>query len=207
MGGAKVLRTVESITLTSVISRVIDFVCMSMAIPFLFESVSYNGKFYVDGGLLESVPLGPFFGKKSEDVLALQITCECEPSEKVDTLRKFATRIIRAGLRRIDYPETTVLTTTLDLFNFKMSMEDRLKLYFLHPPSNDETEAVRQDDDGGHAPERVREPDATERVDPGGEGVGGEPEGRESRTRGLGVQETREVFRDGGETSSDTKGV
>ena len=97
MGGAKVFRTGESITLT--VPRVIDFVCMSMAIPFLFESVSYNGKLYVDGGLLESVPLGPFFGKKSEDVLALQITCECEPSEKVDTLKKFATRIIRAGAK------------------------------------------------------------------------------------------------------------
>jgi predicted acylesterase/phospholipase RssA len=48
--------------------RVVDFVAMSIAVPFLFECVRYRGKVYVDGGMIESVPMNPFLGHRKEEV-------------------------------------------------------------------------------------------------------------------------------------------
>ena len=47
---------------------VIDAVCMSMSIPFIFTSTTYKGKTYVDGGLIEKYPFLTFIDKKPYEV-------------------------------------------------------------------------------------------------------------------------------------------
>jgi predicted acylesterase/phospholipase RssA len=111
--------------------RVIDFVCMSVAVPFLFESVRYQDRLYVDGGITECCPMACFLGKNPKEVLAVRLVCENKPDEKIDTLRKFVTRLIKSSIRCVEYTGLTVMRTTLDVFDFKMKLEDRLKLYFL----------------------------------------------------------------------------
>jgi NTE family protein len=45
--------------------KVIDALCMSIAIPFVFSSYRYNGLVYIDGGTLETLPTAPFLDEKA----------------------------------------------------------------------------------------------------------------------------------------------
>lgn len=109
--------------------RVVDFVCMSLAVPFLFESVRYRDRVYVDGGLVECVPMAPFLSYKESEVLAIRLICEGN-KEPVDSLKSFVTKLVRSGLRCVEYTGVRCLHTSLDVFNFSMSLEDRLRLFF-----------------------------------------------------------------------------
>ena len=106
-------------------AHVIDFICMSIAVPFLFESVTYRGRLYVDGGLVESVPMGPFLGRRA---LALRLVPEMERGP-VSSLKSFVTRLIRSTLRSIEYEGVTSVYTDVDVFNFSMSLENRLRMF------------------------------------------------------------------------------
>ena len=46
---------------------------MSMAIPFIFESVKFNGDIFVDGGLLNNYPIW-IFGRDNPNVLGLKLS-------------------------------------------------------------------------------------------------------------------------------------
>jgi hypothetical protein len=111
---------------------VIDIVCMSIAVPFLFESSTYRDRIYVDGGLVETVPVAPFLGRRREEVLALRLVIT-ELSAEIKTLKQFVTRLIHSSLRSIEYPHSKHVTVeTCDIFDFAMSIETRLKLFLLH---------------------------------------------------------------------------
>jgi hypothetical protein len=58
---------------TSPTMSIIDALCMSVAVPFLFSSFKYGPWNYFDGGAVESAPCGHLIGQKSEDVLILQL--------------------------------------------------------------------------------------------------------------------------------------
>ena len=53
--------------------KVIDAVCMSMAIPLIFACGKYEGKTYIDGGTQEQYPMTPFLGKKPHEVTCIKL--------------------------------------------------------------------------------------------------------------------------------------
>ena len=53
--------------------KVIDAVCMSMAVPFIFACGKYEGKTYVDGGTQEIYPLSPFLDKKPYEITCVKL--------------------------------------------------------------------------------------------------------------------------------------
>ena len=53
--------------------KVIDAVCMSMAVPFIFACGTHDGKTYIDGGTKEDFPLTPFLDKKPHEVTCIKI--------------------------------------------------------------------------------------------------------------------------------------
>ncbi|NBX50671.1 hypothetical protein EBT25_12220, partial [bacterium] len=54
--------------------RVIDALCMSVSVPFLFSSFRYGDWHYIDGGSVESAPCAPYLGCQPEDVLVLRVS-------------------------------------------------------------------------------------------------------------------------------------
>jgi len=54
--------------------QVLKAVQMSCAIPLLFVRVNYEDKTYLDGGLLDNLPILPFKDKAKEDVLSIYLT-------------------------------------------------------------------------------------------------------------------------------------
>ena len=114
---------------------VIDAVCMSMSIPFVFTATTYNNKTYVDGGLIEKLPYAPFIDKKPYLVHGVGIKANTIFRENIVSPFDFLQAVaIGAMNNREDYTQnikkTIINVEDIDVFNFDMDYEDKLKLYF-----------------------------------------------------------------------------
>jgi predicted acylesterase/phospholipase RssA len=114
--------------------KVLDAVCMSIAIPFVFSSRKYKGNTYVDGGTVESMPLAPFLAYKPYDVHCIQIKSNIPYVENIDNPRVFAENIMRSALvNRYDYDTRDyrvkiIDVGDMDIFDFNMSYEDKIRM-------------------------------------------------------------------------------
>ncbi|RPH19569.1 MAG: hypothetical protein CBB67_008625 [Alteromonadaceae bacterium TMED7] len=114
--------------------KVLDAVCMSIAIPFVFSSRKYRGNTYVDGGTVESMPLAPFLKYKPYDVHCIQIKSNIPYVENIDNPRVFAENIMRSALvNRYDYDTRDydikiIDVDDMDIFDFNMSYEDKIRM-------------------------------------------------------------------------------
>ena len=117
----------------------LDAVCMSMSIPFVFISKKFKKNYYIDGGIFEKTPLGPFIGKKKEDVLAIQIEFKVYDDKKISNFKDFFFFIYFALINKACIAYDNKLFTiikiqqdnNINLLDFKMSEETKMKLFFL----------------------------------------------------------------------------
>jgi|TARA_B110000240_G_scaffold132161_1_gene146700 NTE family protein len=114
--------------------NVIDAVCMSMAVPFIFACGKYEGQTYVDGGMKEEFPLTPFFDKKPHEVTCIKIMMNRQYQEDIQTPKQFVETLVRSALsNRVTYDtpievlEINVEDT--DVFDFNMSYEEKVQLF------------------------------------------------------------------------------
>jgi len=115
--------------------KVIDALCMSIAVPFIFSSYRYEGMVYVDGGTLETLPSTPFLDKKTNKVLCIRMKMEPEFIQDITSPKQFAEALIASTLNN---RQQNVLKNCkvvdidigqVDVFNFNMTYEEKLKLY------------------------------------------------------------------------------
>jgi predicted acylesterase/phospholipase RssA len=64
--------------------KVIDAVCMSMAIPLIFACGKFEGKTYVDGATQEQIPMTPFLGKKPHEITCIKLKMDQSISRRSD---------------------------------------------------------------------------------------------------------------------------
>jgi predicted acylesterase/phospholipase RssA len=118
--------------------KVIDAVCMSISIPILASSVKLNDMIYMDGGIKERVPITPFEGEAPHKILCLKLKSQDIFFEKIATFSKFVETFmssllnIRADINLDKIGKVVeVDTEDYDLFSFKMSFDDKLRLFLL----------------------------------------------------------------------------
>jgi predicted acylesterase/phospholipase RssA len=117
---------------------VIDAMFISMSIPFLFTSTQIEGNYYIDGGIYEKIPLTPFFGKKKDDVLGIELDFTTVNNKDIFTFTDFVRCIYSKSIRSCSIEHSHVLFNIIKLkqlddvsiFDFKMSNDDKLKLFF-----------------------------------------------------------------------------
>jgi predicted acylesterase/phospholipase RssA len=115
--------------------KVIDALCMSIAVPFIFSSYRYEGMVYVDGGTLETLPSTPFLDKKTNKVLCIRMKMEPEFIQDITSPKQFAEALIASTLnnRRQNVLKNCKVVDIdigqVDVFNFNMTYEEKLKLY------------------------------------------------------------------------------
>ena len=116
--------------------KVIDAVCMSMAVPFIFACGNYNGHTYVDGGIKEDYPLTPFMDKKPHEVTCIRIKMDTIYRDTINTPRQFVETLVRSALtNRVAYNipvemiEINIHDT--DVFDFNMDYEEKVRLFNL----------------------------------------------------------------------------
>lgn len=114
--------------------KVIDAVCMSIAIPFIFACGSYQEYTYIDGGTKEEYPLAPFLDKKPHEITCIKIKMDRMYREKIETPKQFVESLVRSALSNrseynlpIDIIEINM--REMNVFDFNMSYEDKIKLF------------------------------------------------------------------------------
>jgi len=113
--------------------KVIDAVCMSIAIPLIFASSEYQGKTYVDGGTVEEYPMNPFIGKKPHEVTCVKLVMDDIFKETIDNPKDFLESLIRSTLKnRTNYEEKCVMIPIdvgdAGIFDFNMTYEEKVIL-------------------------------------------------------------------------------
>jgi len=110
---------------------VVDALCMTIAVPFLFASVEHQGRRYIDGGTMEETPGGIFVGRA--DVKTMRSIWSKE-SVEYDTrnLKSYIMSILNTTMclrPRYNYPTVDVDMSNFELFDFGVSTETKLKLF------------------------------------------------------------------------------
>ena len=117
--------------------KVIDAVCMSIAIPLVFSSVKYNDMIYTDGCTKELLPLNPFIDKKPDKVMCIKLKSKEVYFEKITNIKQFMRAMLSSVLQ---IPDTNTVkigcvkeidTQELDIYKFTMSHEDKLRMFIL----------------------------------------------------------------------------
>lgn len=116
--------------------KVIDAVCMSMAVPFIFACGNYDGRTYVDGGTKEDYPLTPFMDKKSHEITCIRIKMDTIYKESIDTPKEFVETLVRSALTNRTTYNTPIQMVEInvgntDVFNFNMDYEEKVRLFNL----------------------------------------------------------------------------
>ena len=113
--------------------KVIDAVCMSISVPFIFSSVTYDGYTYIDGGTEEKVPVTPFIDKPVDDVYAIEIinsdTTTIEINSFMDFLKATLTMILKNRYTCHIKHKKSIVVPIEQLFDFRMSLKEKLQLY------------------------------------------------------------------------------
>ena len=110
---------------------VVDILCASMAIPFVFSSVQIHDKLYVDGGLEEVIPATPFLSKKHEHVKALEVNMK--KGTHVKDIATFSKQILASLIKnRVQFQNINITLINLekyDVLDFKMKDITKIELY------------------------------------------------------------------------------
>jgi predicted acylesterase/phospholipase RssA len=114
--------------------KVIDAVCMSIAVPLLFSCGKYQGRTYVDGGTQEQYPVTPFLDKKPHEITCVKLKTEQTYQDNINNPRQFVESLIRSTLiNRVEYKDSSnvieVNVGDTNIFDFSMSYEDKIRLY------------------------------------------------------------------------------
>ena len=114
--------------------KVIDAVCMSMAIPLIFAYCEHDGKTYVDGGTQEQYPMVPFLDKKPHEITCIKLKTDRVYQEQINNPIQYVESLIRSSLtNRVEYGENInhidINVGDTNIFDFNMSYEDKIKLY------------------------------------------------------------------------------
>lgn len=116
--------------------NVIDAVCMSISVPFLFSSFKYKDYLYIDGGVMERYPGIPFIGRSPQEVLVIKITT-APYSGEVNTFKQFVSALVTATMENSQQSYDGMFTNVnldisgINAFDFNMSYEERLKLFLM----------------------------------------------------------------------------
>jgi hypothetical protein len=110
---------------------VVDALCMTISVPFLFASVEHQGRRYIDGGTMEETPGGIFVGKTEVKTMR---SVWSKYSIEYDTrnLKSYIMSILYTTMRlrpSYTYPTIDVDMSNFDWFDFGVSTETKLKLF------------------------------------------------------------------------------
>jgi predicted acylesterase/phospholipase RssA len=109
---------------------VVDALCMTIAVPFLFATVENQGRKYIDGGTMEDTPCGVFVG--STDVKVMRTIWSENPEYDTRNLKSYLVSILYTMMRlrsKYNYPFIDIDMSKIEIFDFGVSTETKLKLF------------------------------------------------------------------------------
>jgi predicted acylesterase/phospholipase RssA len=113
---------------------VLDAICMSISVPFLFSVSKFNEWHYVDGGSAESIPCAPFMGKPKEETLALELEFS-NKKKNIKDLKQYGLEVMASILhlrsKYEDIPRITMSIEAMDMFDFSVDSETKIRMFMI----------------------------------------------------------------------------
>lgn len=115
--------------------KVVDALCMSMAIPILFSSMKYNGMIYIDGCTKECYPITPFIHKNPEKIMCIRVKQKDIFIEDIKNIKQYLKALVSTAIRMIDTNTIQMGkiieldVTTDEMFNFNMTHDEKLMMF------------------------------------------------------------------------------
>jgi len=109
---------------------VIDALCMSVSVPFLFSSFTYGEWIYLDGGTIESSPCAPYLAEPREDVLILRL--QFKDTYDVKDFVNYVYMIFNSvcKIRYVyDFPTKFIDVGDTDVLEFSCSDDLKIRLF------------------------------------------------------------------------------
>jgi predicted acylesterase/phospholipase RssA len=109
---------------------VIDALCMSISVPFLFSSFTYGEWTYLDGGSVESSPCAPYLAETREDVLILRL--QFKDTYDIKDFVGYVYMIFNSicKIRYVyDFPTRFIDVGDTDVLDFSCSDELKIRLF------------------------------------------------------------------------------
>ena len=109
---------------------VVDALCMTISVPFLFATVEHQGRKYIDGGTMEDTPCGVFVG--STDVKVMRTVWSENPEYDTRNLKSYLVSILYTMMRmrsKYNYPFIDIDMSKIEIFDFGVSTEAKLKMF------------------------------------------------------------------------------
>jgi hypothetical protein len=109
---------------------VVDALCMTIAVPFLFATVEHQGRKYIDGGTMEETPCGIFVG--STDVKGMRTVWSETTEYDTRNLKSYLVSILYTMMRlrsKYNYPFIDIDMSKIEIFDFGVSTEAKLKMF------------------------------------------------------------------------------
>jgi len=116
--------------------KVIDAILMSTSIPFIFVSKKMNGKYYVDGGLYESIPTKCF---DENDKVLRMLLCDKtyfdETIYDIEGIEDYIYKIVNYISKKtwkynsLDKHTMKIFTPILNLVDFNLDKKTRLEIF------------------------------------------------------------------------------
>jgi len=112
--------------------KVLKAIRLSLSIPYYFTTEKYNGKLYVDGAVLEHLPLSLF--RPSDKILGLSLVNNC-CINRIDSLEEFTYSIfycMRSNMNKFKKNEFNIIqidTKKHSLLNFDITKDEKKDLF------------------------------------------------------------------------------
>jgi len=118
---------------------IIDAVCMSISIPFVFSSIEFNDMLYIDGGTVEDLPIPPFYLNDPNEILCIKLK-HSDIGHDINDIKDYSFTLLKSFMRlRINHDPKKLINVDVgqnNIFNFKMSEYDKIKLYTIGLQTN-----------------------------------------------------------------------
>jgi len=105
---------------------------MSIALPFLLQSVKYQEWHYIDGAMLEETPCGAILHKDPSDVHVIRVNTYTGPTHVKD-LQTYGFQVLwTASMLRHKYRHfsgTCIDMDDMDVFDFTMALDSKVKMF------------------------------------------------------------------------------
>jgi len=115
--------------------KVVDAVCMSIAIPFVISAVKYKGMLYTDGSTRELYPLTPFIDKNPEKIICFKLKSKEIFIENISNIKQYICGMLSSVVQlpdtnRIKLGKLIQIDMDIDYcYKWNMTHEDKLRLY------------------------------------------------------------------------------
>jgi NTE family protein len=117
--------------------EVLKAVTISISIPIIFKPCEYDGKIWIDGGVMNNYPI-ELFNDRLNDVIGIYLDDEHEKYDNFEDVQSYIYKVVKCILRGMNHSKVSIfksntihIKTKSPTFGFEYSKDDLTNFYLI----------------------------------------------------------------------------